>query len=43
MKGKMLKQSYEKAEITVSLYELSDVITTSVFSDVDNGDDNGWV
>ena len=41
MKGKMLKQGYEKAEITVSLYELSDVITTSVFSD-DNVDDNSW-
>lgn len=41
MKGKMLKQSYENAEIVITLYELSDVITTSVFDD-DNVADDGW-
>ena len=33
MKGKMLKQSYENAEIEITLYELSDIITSSVFDD----------
>ena len=42
MRGKMLKQSYELAEIEITNFALSDVITTSSPEWGDGVSDNGW-
>ena len=42
MKGKMLKQSYETAELEITKFELSDVIATSGPEWGDGVSDKGW-
>lgn len=42
MKGKMLKQSYETAELEITKFELSDVIATSDPEWGDGVSDKGW-
>ena len=42
MKEKMLKQSYEAAELEITKFELSDVIATSDPKWGDGVSDSGW-
>ena len=42
MKEKMLKQGYEKAEVEITKFELSDVIATSDPEWGDGVSDKGW-